>query len=43
MKGEGNKQGELKIEWVDIDDLRPSEYNPRNRENFFDFSKLVLK
>jgi DNA modification methylase len=25
----GNKQEKLKIQWVDIDDLKPSEYNPR--------------
>jgi site-specific DNA-methyltransferase (adenine-specific) len=29
MKNIGNKQEKLKIYWVDIDDLRPSEYNPR--------------
>jgi ParB-like chromosome segregation protein Spo0J len=29
MKNTGNKQEKLKIKWVDIDDLKPSEYNPR--------------
>jgi ParB-like chromosome segregation protein Spo0J len=29
MKNTGNKQEKLKIQWVDIDDLKPAEYNPR--------------
>jgi DNA modification methylase len=29
MENTGNKQEKLKIQWVDIDDLKPSEYNPR--------------
>jgi DNA modification methylase len=29
MKNTGNKQEKLKIQWVDIDNLKPSEYNPR--------------
>jgi DNA modification methylase len=29
MENIGNKQEKLKIQWVDIDDLKSSEYNPR--------------